>query len=203
MQRISALVLLLAAPIFCSGEEEVSSNPVVVMEITDGKIVLELNSAEAPVTVENFLKYVDAGFYNGTIFHRVIPNFVAQGGGYSPDFEEKETGDPIENESTNGLSNLRGTIAMARTGDPHSATAQFYINLVDNTRLDYREETQSWGYTVFGTVIEGMAVVDSIAEIPRGPGGPFAQDVPFRPVIINKAYRMTEETESEKRSAEE
>lgn len=153
------------------------------LETSDGIVVLELDRKRAPSTVANFVQYVRDGHYDGTLFHRVIPGFVVQGGGYTIQWQEKPTRAPIRNEAKNGLSNLRGTIAMARTDDPHSATAQFYINLADNTRLD----TLGGGYTVFGRVVEGMEVIDKIAAIPTGPGGPFDRDVPFRNAWIIKA----------------
>ncbi|HET7588451.1 MAG TPA: peptidylprolyl isomerase [Gammaproteobacteria bacterium] len=160
-------------------------HPLVALDTTKGTIVIELDRARAPLTVENFLKYVRAGFYDGTIFHRVIPGFVAQGGGFTADFHEKDTRPPIPNESGNGLSNVRGTIAMAREPEPHTATAQFYINLVDNLRLD--PQPNRWGYAVFGQVVKGMEVVDEIAKIATGPAGPFSSDVPVKAVVIEKA----------------
>lgn len=162
-----------------------TSPTLVLLETTDGDIYLEMDAAKAPKTVENFVKYVKDGQYDGVIFHRVIPGFMAQGGGYTPDFKERDTREPIENESKNGLSNVRGTIAMARTNDPHSASAQWFINLVDNPRLDGAEF--KWGYAVFGKVVRGMEVVDAIATIPTGPAGPFQSDVPFRPIVIKNA----------------
>ncbi|BBA33427.1 peptidyl-prolyl cis-trans isomerase B [Methylocaldum marinum] len=162
--------------------------PQVRLETNLGDVVLKLDSAKAPTTVENFLTYVKEGHYDGTIFHRVIPNFMAQGGGYSEDFKQKPTHPPIKNEADNGLKNSRGTIAMARTPDPNSATAQFFINFVDNAFLDYKSPTpQGWGYAVFGEVSEGMEVVDKMAKIPTGSGGPMASDVPQTPIIIQKA----------------
>jgi cyclophilin family peptidyl-prolyl cis-trans isomerase len=148
-----------------------------------GEIVIELDSEYAPITVDNFTAYVEDGFYDGTIFHRVIPNFVVQGGGYTPDLVQKETRPPIGNESFNGLSNLRGTVAMARTGDPNSATSQFFINLVDNTDLD--ATVAQAGYAVFGRVIEGMDVIDQIAAIPTEGRDGFT-DVPTEDVVIEK-----------------
>lgn len=189
MKRIIALALLALAPAVAFAGEAPAADakgPVLVKFVTgDGDIILELNREKAPVTVDNFVQYVKDGHYDGTIFHRVIPGFVAQGGGYTVDFVEKPTREPIENESKNGLLNLRGTIAMARTSDPHSATAQWFINLVDNPRLNGADF--KWGYAVFGKVVQGMDVVDEIALIPTGPSGPFASDVPFRPVVIEKA----------------
>lgn len=152
-----------------------------------GKIVLELDEKKAPKTVANFLGYVKKGHYNGLIFHRVISGFMIQGGGFDEKMDEKPTGAPIENEADNGLANLRGTIAMARTNDPHSATAQFFINVADNPMLDFKSKTvQGWGYAVFGKVVEGMDAVDKIRMVPTGSEGIF-QDVPQTPVIIEKA----------------
>ncbi len=159
-------------------------NPVVKIETNYGNIYVELYPDKAPKTVENFLRYVKEGFYDGLIFHRVIPGFVIQGGGFYPGMKYKEpTHKPIINESDNGLSNLRGTIAMARTQNPHSATSQFYINLKDNTFLDYGKTPQKWGYTVFGKVIKGMDVVDKISKVKTTSVGYF-RDVPVEPVII-------------------
>jgi peptidyl-prolyl cis-trans isomerase B (cyclophilin B) len=160
----------------------------VKFETTLGAFVVQLNAAKAPVTVENFLTYVKEGHYDGTIFHRVIPGFMAQGGGYTADFKQKPTHRPIKNEADNGLLNKRGTIAMARTPDPNSASSQFFINYVDNAFLDYKSPTpQGWGYAVFGEVVEGMNVVDEMAKIPTGPGGPMPSDVPEKPIVVNKA----------------
>ena len=158
----------------------------VVMETTKGTIELELDAAKAPQTVENFVSYAKAGFYNGTIFHRVIPGFMAQGGGFSPAMEQRPTREPIQNEASNGLKNARGTIAMARTGDPHSATAQFFINVVDNQMLDFTApEGPGWGYAVFGKVTKGMDVVDTIVGVPTTTMGPFG-DVPQDTIEIKK-----------------
>lgn len=149
-----------------------------------GDIKLALNSEKAPVTVENFLNYCQSGFYDNTIFHRVIDGFMIQGGGLEAGMKEKKTNAPIKNEANNGLSNKRGTIAMARTSDPHSATAQFFINVNDNTFLDFTaENAQGWGYAVFGEVVEGMDVVDKIRKVKTGNYG-FHQDVPKEEVII-------------------
>lgn len=186
MKRMLALVFaLLVSPTFAADAPAAGGRMLVKLQTSDGDIFLALNPDKAPKSVANFLAYVKAGQYDGTIFHRVKPGFMAQGGGFTSDFKEKETREPIENESRNGLSNTRGTIAMARTNDPHSATAQWYINLVDNGYLDGTD--YKWGYAVFGEVVRGMQVVDSIAEIPTGPAGPFQGDVPFRPVVIEKA----------------
>jgi len=150
-----------------------------------GDIVIELDAAKAPKTVDNFVKYVKAGQYNGTVFHRVIPGFMIQGGGMTADMKEKTTRAPIALESKNGLSNVRGSVAMARTGDPNSATAQFFINVNDNLRLDGSKAGID-GYAVFGKVISGMDVVDKIRTVPTGNKGPHA-DVPTMPITINKA----------------
>lgn len=156
-----------------------------------GDIVLELNDEKAPNTVANFISYVNDGFYNGTIFHRVIDGFMIQGGGFTENLQKKGTKAPIKNEADNGLKNLRGTVAMARTNAPHSATAQFFINVVNNDFLDYRSSTpRGWGYAVFGRVVQGMDVVDKIRKIPTGPGGPFPKDVPQAPVVIEQASVM-------------
>lgn len=152
-----------------------------------GIIALELNAEKAPKTVANFLAYVEAGHYDNTIFHRVIRDFMIQGGGMEPGMNQKKTSAPIENEAANGLRNKRGSIAMARTGDPHSATAQFFINTVDNDFLDFKAPSgQGWGYCVFGEVVEGMDVVDKIRAVRTGNKG-FHQDVPVEDVIIEKA----------------
>ena len=152
-----------------------------------GVMLLDLNAAKAPKTVANFLAYVAAGHYDGTIFHRVIKDFMIQGGGMAPGMNQKKTSAPIENEAANGLRNKRGSIAMARTGDPHSATAQFFINTVDNGFLDFKSPSgQGWGYCVFGEVVEGMDVVDKIRAVRTGNSG-FHQDVPVDDVVIEKA----------------
>lgn len=180
----TALALsFLAAP--AGAEDAGSKAPRVKLDTTQGSILLELDPARAPESTANFLAYVRDGHYDGTIFHRVIPGFMAQGGGFDIEYNKLPTRDPIANESRNGLSNARGTIAMARTQMPHSATAQFFINLVDNGRLDGSEN--NWGYAVFGRVVDGMDVVDAIARIPTGPGGPFRSDVPQAPVVIKSA----------------
>ncbi len=152
--------------------------------------MLELYPDKAPETVKNFLKYVDAGYYNGTIFHRVIPNFMIQGGGFAVDMKRKTPGTPIKNEADKGLKNERGTIAMARTGDPHSATAQFFINSKNNDFLNYRSKTQQgWGYAAFGKVVEGLKTVDAISAVPTKTSGRF-RDVPAEPVVIRNATRL-------------
>lgn len=152
-----------------------------------GVIKIQLDADKAPNTVANFLSYVNDGFYNNTIFHRVINNFMIQGGGMEPGMGEKTTKDPIENEANNGLSNKKGSIAMARTMDPHSATAQFFINVADNDFLNFRSESRDgWGYCVFGEVVEGMDVVEKIKNVETGNNG-YHQDVPVEDVIIEKA----------------
>ncbi|MDR1857445.1 MAG: peptidyl-prolyl cis-trans isomerase [Desulfovibrio sp.] len=162
----------------------------VVLETTSGEIWLELDAEKAPKTVANFLKYVDDGFYGNTLFHRVIPGFMIQGGGMSPKMEEKDTGAPIANEADNGLPNARGTIAMARTGDPHSATAQFFINLVDNDFLNHSAPTtEGWGYCVFGKVVDGMDIVDKIAKVKTKSHG-VHENVPVDMVLITGASRV-------------
>ncbi len=171
------------------------AHPRVRIATNMGDIVLELDREKAPRTVENFLRYVNEGFYDGTIFHRVIDGFMIQGGGFTQDFEKKPTHAPIRNEADNGLRNKIGTIAMARTGDPHSATAQFFINVANNSYLDFREKTpRAWGYTVFGRVVQGMPVIDKIRRSKTGAGGPFRKDVPRTPVIIEKAVVESADT---------
>jgi peptidyl-prolyl cis-trans isomerase B (cyclophilin B) len=163
-------------------------HPRVRLSTTFGDIVLELDLEKAPKSVENFLSYVQEGYYDGTIFHRVIDGFMAQGGGFTQDFQKKPTHAPIANEADNGLKNLNGTIAMARTNDPQSATAQFFINVADNGFLDYQSPTpRGWGYAVFGKVVEGMDVVDKIRRSPTGSGGPFRSDVPRTTIVIERA----------------
>lgn len=165
-------------------------NPKVLLETTEGDILLELFPDKAPETVKNFLRYVDEGFYDNTIFHRVIPNFMIQGGGMDARMKEKPTHEPIKNEADNGLKNNRGTIAMARTMDPHSATAQFFINHVDNDFLNHSVPTpDGWGYAVFGNVLDGMDVVDKIAKVKTGTSG-IHSDVPKDSILITKASRF-------------
>ena len=169
-----------------------AANPQVEFDTTAGKIRVELYPDAAPKTVANFLDYVKAKHYDGTQFHRVIGGFMIQGGGFTPDFKQKPTKAPIaieaEQSSKAGLLNVPGTLAMARTGDPNSATAQFFINVGDNKFLNFREATQQgYGYTVFGKVVSGMDIVDKIAKAPTGAGGPFPTDVPKEPVLIKQA----------------
>ena len=182
---ILALAVLGTAP---AGAQTALPNPLVVVTTNQGKITLRLFRDKSPVTVENFLAYVDDGFYDGTIFHRVIPDFMIQGGGFLPDMTEKPTREPIVNESRNRLHNLRGTVAMARTSDPDSATAQFFINQRTNLKLDWTPGSE--GYAVFGEVIGGMSVVDYITTAPvRQMGG--MSDVPEEPVIIESIRRKS------------
>ncbi|WP_100657455.1 peptidylprolyl isomerase [Alteromonas flava] len=156
----------------------------VILHTNYGDITLKLFAEDAPKTVANFMQYVESGFYEGTLFHRVIKNFMIQGGGFDAEMQQKDSGEPIENEANNGKKNLRGTIAMARTNDPHSASAQFFINLVDNDFLDFRNETvNGWGYCVFGEVVAGMDVVDTIAEAKTRIDG-YHADVPISPYVI-------------------
>ena len=175
--------LLLAALLLALGlSAHAQENPRVRVETSMGKFVIELDSARAPLTVANFLEYMRAGHYSGTIFHRVINNFIAQAGGFDEKNTEKPTRDGIPNESGNGLSNRRGTVGLARTADPHSGNAQWYVNLADNAGLD--PQPSRWGYTVFGRVVEGMNVVDDIGAVATGEVGPFERDAPLKPVIV-------------------
>lgn len=165
----------------------------VKFETTLGDFVLQLEPGKAPITVKNFLTYVKEGHYDGTIFHRVIAGFMAQGGGYAEDFAQKPTHASIKNEADNGLPNKRGSIAMARTPDPNSASSQFFINFKDNTFLNYSSPTpQGWGYAVFGEVVQGMDVVDAMAKVPTGSGGPMPTDVPQTPILVKKATVLSE-----------
>lgn len=165
-------------------------NPKVLLETNHGEIVLELYPEKAPDTVKNFLRYVQDGFYNDTIFHRVIKGFMIQGGGLTADMNRKNTLDPVKNEADNGLKNARGSVAMARTMDPHSATAQFFINTVDNGFLDFTEQsTRGWGYCVFGKVIKGMETVDTIERLPTTTKEGYS-DVPGAAVVLKKAIEI-------------
>lgn len=189
--RTLALLLAIALP----WQAVAADAPKVALDTSLGTIVIELDEEHAPLSSANFLSYVDAGYYTGTLFHRVIPNFMIQGGGFDEQHKRKATEKPIRNEANNGLKNRRGTLAMARTSDPHSATAQFFINTVDNRSLDHTSEsTRGWGYAVFGRVVEGMDVVDAISATPTGTaalGGYPARDVPTVPVIIKSATRVS------------
>jgi cyclophilin family peptidyl-prolyl cis-trans isomerase len=166
-----------------------STMPRLVLETSMGRIVMELDREKAPKTVANILYHVERNYYDGLTFHRVIPGFMIQGGGFTPELRQRQSPrPPVPNEANNGLKNVRGSVAMARTGEPHSATTQFFINLVDNPNLDFTAETASgWGYAVFGKVVEGMDVVDAIASVPTTTKGRIG-DVPVQPVIIERAY---------------
>jgi len=184
---LAALALPLAFA-FGSAAAAADKNPVVVVNTSLGNFKVELYPDKAPITVKNFLSYVDTKFYDGTVFHRVIPTFMIQGGGFEPGMKEKSTGEPIKNESANGLSNARGTLAMARTPEPDSATAQFYINVKDNASLDRAKAADRVGYCVFGKVIDGMDVVDKIKDVETGVRGRH-RDVPVKDVVINSIRR--------------
>ena len=175
-----------------------AANPKVRMETTKGAVIIELYPDKAPKTVENFLRYVNEGKYDGTIFHRVIKAFMNQGGGFTPDFKKVDTFAPIKNEADNGLKNTIGTIAMARTGDPHSATNQFFINTADNAFLDHKDKTKGgWGYCVFGTIVDGMDVMNRISKVPTGANGPFQRDVPMEEILIQKVSVVEEAAKPE------
>ena len=169
-----------------------AANPQVELKTSMGTVMIELYRDKAPLTVDNFLQYVKDRHYDGTLFHRVIPGFMIQGGGHAADFSEKSTRKPVRNEAANGLRNVTGTIAMARTSDPHSATAQFFINLADNESLDFRYPTQEgYGYCVFGKVVKGINVVERIARVRTGPGPGGHRDVPVKPVVIESVKLVT------------
>jgi cyclophilin family peptidyl-prolyl cis-trans isomerase len=186
---VSALIISYFL-IFAGSAITADGNPKVLLDTSQGKIVLELYPDKAPETVKNFLSYIDAKYYDGLIFHRVIPKFMIQGGGFTPDMKRKATRAPIKNEADKGLNNDRGTIAMARTGDPHSATAQFFINSKNNDFLNHKSKsTQGWGYAAFGKVVEGMKTVDAISAVKTTTRGPY-QDVPVEPVVIKSAHRL-------------
>jgi len=164
--------------------------PVVEVVTSFGTFVIELDHAHAPKTVDNFLEYVDANHYDGTIFHRVIPTFMVQGGGYDKAYEKRPVRVAIMNEADNGLKNVRGTVAMARTGEPHSATSQFFVNVVDNAFLDFKsKDEKGWGYCVFGRVTSGLDVVDKIKAVKTGAHGPFSKDAPDTAVVIERIRR--------------
>ena len=163
-------------------------NSRVRVQTSAGNIVIELNAERAPLTVANFLKYVDEGHYTGTIFHRVVPSFVIQGGGYDAAYNLKPAARKVVNEAGNGLSNVRGSVGLARANDPHGGDSQFYVNLGDNAALD--PNSSRWGYAVFGRVLEGMEVVDQIGNVATGARGPFKEDAPLKPVVIEKIERL-------------
>lgn len=181
MKSLLSFLLLLGITMNAS-----AADPRVKFETTMGTLVLELYPAKAPLTVANFLEYVKSGHYDGISFHRIIPGFMIQGGGYDAQYNQRKTRAPIKNEAKNGLKNVRGAISMARTSDPHSASAQFFIVHQDSSFLDYPGQ-DGWGYAVFGKVVEGLDVLDKIATTPTGRLPPFGQDVPKTPVLINKA----------------
>ena len=196
LSYLLAAILSVSMSVAQSQSDDAAENPRVLMKTTDGDITIELFADKSPITVENFLRYVDDGHYDGTVFHRVISNFMIQGGGFDADLKEKETRDAIVNESKNRLHNTRGTLAMARTSDPDSATAQFFINQRSNLRLDWSGGKD--GYTVFGEVIDGMQVVDIISLTDTGSaqaqttGGPtIFQDVPVQPIVVLSVTRLT------------
>jgi cyclophilin family peptidyl-prolyl cis-trans isomerase len=185
---LSRRALVLAAAFALAPLAQAADAPRVLFKTSAGEFTVEVYPDKAPKTVENFLQYVRDKHYDGTIFHRVIPTFMAQGGGYDQNYREKPTRAPIPNEANNGLKNETYTIAMARTGQPHSATSQFFINVADNAFLNHTAPTsQGWGYTVFGKVVAGMDVVQKIKAAPTGPGGPFPTDVPQTPILIQSA----------------
>nr|WP_298068291.1 peptidylprolyl isomerase [uncultured Mailhella sp.] len=189
MRKLLIFCLIVTATFILgtTGQAQAGGKTMVTLQTTKGDIVLELDAEKAPKTTKNFLQYVKDGFYNGTIFHRVIPGFMIQGGGFTRDMVQKPTREPIDNEADNGLKNDVYTIAMARTQAPHSATAQFFINVANNSFLNYSAPTmQGWGYAVFGKVVKGQNVVDAIAGVPTTSHYPH-QDVPVEPVIIKKA----------------
>ena len=190
---IGVVIAAMTMVAFTCAEEkkmEKQANPAVIMETSEGTITIELWADKAPETVKNFLRYTDERFYDGTIFHRVIDNFMIQGGGFAADMRRKETHEPIRNEAAGELKNDRGTIAMARTRDIVSATSQFFINLKDNNFLNHSDNTpRGFGYAVFGKVIEGMEVVDRIAKVKTTTSGPY-RDVPAKPVIIKNVERL-------------
>ena len=178
MKKLLATLLLISG-IITSATTAYAANPKVVMTTNLGAITIELYADKAPKSVGNFLNYVQQGFYNGTIFHRVISNFMIQGGGFTAELQKKPTNPTIMNEANNGLKNTKGTLAIARTSDPHSATGQFFINVKDNDFLNHSSPTpRGWGYAVFGKVIKGMKVVEKIRNVDTGSKGPFRQDVP-------------------------
>jgi peptidyl-prolyl cis-trans isomerase B (cyclophilin B) len=184
---VSLMLFFTSTLSFATENSMTNTSPKVKLQTSLGAITIQLDAAKAPVSTENFLGYVKKGFYSGTIFHRVIPGFMAQGGGFTKDMEQKAVHKPIKIEADNGLKNKRGSIAMARTNDPNSATSQFFINYKDNGFLDYSSPTPNgWGYAVFGEVIEGMEVVDAMAQVKTGNRG-MHQDVPQQDIVIESA----------------
>lgn len=197
MKFSKCIFIIMLSLFFMAGTtaaEEKAGNPMVKVKTNLGSFTLELYPDKAPITVKNFLNYVDKKFYDGTIFHRVIPTFMIQGGGFMADMTKKATGAPIKNEADNGLTNTKGTIVMARTGEIHSATCQFFINVKDNKALDHKNvSTKGYGYAVFGKVIEGMEIVEKIKDVKTETKGQYG-DVPVKPVVI-KSIRRTEKEE--------
>jgi peptidyl-prolyl cis-trans isomerase B (cyclophilin B) len=190
------LVLLFTLFLAFSAPIASAANPQVELKTNQGVIVIELDAEKAPKSTENFLQYVKEGSYNGTIFHRVIDNFMIQGGGFDASMKEKPTRAPIQNEAKNGLKNVTGSIAMARTRDPHSASAQFFINLKDNTFLDYPGQ-DGWGYAVFGKVVQGLDIVQKLGKVATGNAGGH-QNVPTSPIVIESAKQLPEKKEASK-----
>ena len=191
LSSISSIIILIGLLWLtgCSQDKEIK---VITFETTLGPIIIELFEEEAPITSKNFLEYAESGFFNGTLFHRVIPGFVIQGGGMESGMIDKRGKDPIQNEANNGVKNLKWTLSMARTNEPHSASSQFFINLVNNSSLDHTEETiQGWGYAVFGEVVEGFETVEAIAAVATGNSG-FHQDVPLEEISIVDTKVTTE-----------
>jgi cyclophilin family peptidyl-prolyl cis-trans isomerase len=190
---VGLLASALISPAYCAdppapAAAKPAPAPQVQVVTSLGSFTIELNPERAPLTVAQFLKYVDQGYYSGTIFHRAIPNFVIQGGGYDTDYKLKGNPSKVVNESGNGLTNQRGTVGLARPPEPHAGDVQFYVNLADNAALDPSQTR--WGYAVFGTVIQGMDVVDEIATVPTGAKGPFKENAPLKPVVIEKIERV-------------
>ena len=188
MKKRLILLFLAFACGAAQAADKIPAHPHVLIETTMGDHTLELDGKLAPLTVAHFIGLVDSGFSDGLIFHRVIPGFMAQTGGYTPSLTLKEDDNTVSNESGNGMSNMRGTVAMARTNDPHSANSQFFINVADNNRLD--PGSNRWGYAVFGYVIEGMEVVDEIVSVQTGPQGKLRSDVPVIPIVIKKMSQV-------------
>ena len=183
---VTLVCSVLALPVLA---QDPAGDPRVRVVTSAGEFVIQLDPGRAPLTVEAFLKHVDSGFYEGTIFHRVIAGFVAQAGGYTPELELKPVEGNIFNESGNGLSNMRGTVGLARSNEPHSGTSQFYVNLADN--LDLNPRPTRWGYAVFGSVESGMEIIDQIGDVPTSSGGPFPQSVPVTPIVIESIERIS------------
>ncbi len=195
MKKFAATLIFVITGLMSSITSAANDAPEIILETSHGNILLQLDATAAPVTVKNFIQYVNEGFYDGTIFHRVIPDFMIQGGGFTEQLKKKETHTPIKNEADNGLKNVRGSIAMARTSDPHSATAQFFINTIDNDFLNHTApNSRGWGYTVFGKVVGGMDTIDKISAVKTGNRGIF-RDVPIESVIINKATLVEKSNE--------